>query len=222
MQQTTSSVKDSAIIYSGGLDSTTLLYEEQQRIALAITFDYGSNHAQREIACARHHCRQLGIEHLVVDLSFFKGNILSSLTAGADAIPDGNYNDENMKSTVVPFRNGIMLAIACGIAESNGLKRVMIANHAGDHSIYPDCRSPFIDAMSTAMQTGTYEGIKVFAPYTDLSKADIARHGAALGLDYSETYSCYKGGEKHCGTCTERRQALKEAGIDDPTEYLAE
>ena len=115
------------------------------------------------------------------------------------------------------------VAIACGIAESNGLKRVMIANHAGDHSIYPDCRSPFIEAMSTAMMTGTYEGIRVFAPYTDLSKADIARHGAALGLDYSETYSCYKGGEKHCGTCgtcTERRQALKDADIDDTTEYL--
>ena len=202
--------KDAVIITSGGMDSTTMLYEYKDDIALAITFDYGSTQNGRERRCAIMHCKRLGIK--------------SALLESADAIPDGNYNDENMKSTVVPFRNGIMLAIACGIAESNGLKRVMIANHAGDHSIYPDCRSPFIEAMSTAMMTGTYEGIKVFAPYTDLSKDEIARHGAALGLDYSETYSCYKGGEKHCGTCgtcTERRQALREAGIDDTTEYLS-
>jgi 7-cyano-7-deazaguanine synthase len=169
------------------------------------------------------HCQRLGIKHLIIPLDFMHKYFKSALLESADAIPDGNYDDENMKSTVVPFRNGIMLAIACGIAESNGLKRVMIANHAGDHSIYPDCRSPFIEAMSTAMMTGTYEGVKVYAPYTDLSKTEIARHGAALGLDYSETYSCYKGGEKHCGTCgtcTERRQALRDAGIDDPTEYL--
>ena len=216
-------MKDSVLIVSGGMDSITLLYEEQERIALAVSFDYGSNHNAREIPFARLHCERLGIRHIVIPLDFMTQYFKSSLLDGAEAIPEGHYADENMKSTVVPFRNGIMLAIACGIAESNGLKRVMIANHAGDHSIYPDCRSPFIEAMSTAMTKGTYEGIKVYAPYTDLSKADIARHGAALGLDYSETYSCYKGGEKHCGTCgtcTERRQALKEAGIDDPTEYL--
>ena len=115
-----------------------------------------------------------------------------------------------------------MLAIAAGIAESNGLKRVMIANHAGDHSIYPDCRPGFVNAMSEAMSEGTYENIKVYAPYTHLSKKEIAEHGKALGLDYAETYSCYKGGEKHCGkcgTCRERRQALKDAGIEDHTEY---
>jgi 7-cyano-7-deazaguanine synthase len=127
-----------------------------------------------------------------------------------------------MKSTVVPFRNGIMLAIAAGIAESNGLKRVMIANHAGDHSIYPDCRPSFVNAMSEAMSAGTYENITVYAPYTHLSKKEIAEHGKALGLDYSETYSCYKGGEKHCGkcgTCRERIEALRAAGIKDTTEY---
>ena len=149
---------------------------------------------------------------------YFKSALLES----ADAIPEGTYDDENMKATVVPFRNGIMLAIACGIAESNGLRRVMIANHAGDHTIYPDCRQSFIDAMSMAMQQGTYEGIEVFAPYTNISKTDIARRGKALGIDYSMTYSCYKGGEKHCGkcaTCRERIEALAAAGIDDPTEY---
>ena len=222
MQQTTSSVKDSAIIYSGGLDSTTLLYEEQQRIALAITFDYGSNHAQREIACARHHCRLLGIEHLIVDLSFFKGNILSSLTAGANAIPDGNYDDGNMHSTVVPFRNGIMLSIAAGIAESRGLKYVMMANHGGDHTIYPDCRAEFVEAMSEATKAGTFPGIEILAPYTNITKADIARKGKELGIDYSKTWSCYKGEDVHCGkcgTCVERKEALRDAGIEDTTIY---
>ena len=146
----------------------------------------------------------------------------SSLLSGADAIPEGNYDDENMKSTVVPFLNGIMLAVACGIAESRDLRRVMLANHFGDHAIYPDCRRDFVDAMSEAMRRGTYCGVTVFAPYTDITKADIARRGAQLGIDYAETYSCYKGGEHHCGrcgTCRERREALAEAGIADPTLY---
>ncbi len=214
--------KDSVIIYSGGLDSTTLLYEEQESIALAVTFDYGSNHAAREIACARHHCALLGIEHLVIELGFMGQYFESSLLSGAEAIPDGNYDDSNMHSTVVPFRNGIMLSIACGLAESRGLKRVLIANHGGDHAIYPDCRPEFIGAMDAAMQAGTYEGVTLVAPYTDISKADIVRRGARLGIDYGETYSCYRGGEHHCGTCgtcTERREAFLEAGIPDPTQY---
>ena len=214
--------KDSVIIYSGGLDSTTLLYEERERVALAVTFDYGSNHAACEIACARHHCALLGIEHVVIDLAFMKQYFSSSLLSGAEAIPDGDYDDENMKSTVVPFRNGIMLSIACGLAESRGLKRVLIANHGGDHAIYPDCRPAFVDAMNAAMREGTYVNVTLAAPYTDISKADIVRRGAQMGIDYGETYSCYKGGEHHCGTCgtcTERREAFREAGIADPTVY---
>ena len=216
-------MKDSVIITSGGMDSTTMLYEYRDQIALAITFDYGSTQNGRERQWAITHCQRLGIEHLIIRLDFMHRYFKSALLESPEAIPDGNYNDENMKSTVVPFRNGIMLAIACGIAESHGLRRVMIANHAGDHSIYPDCTAPFVQAMSHAMQAGTYEHIEVFAPYTNISKTDIARHGAALGLDYSETYSCYKGGEHHCGTCgtcTERRKALQDAGIDDKTIYL--
>lgn len=215
-------MKDSVIIVSGGMDSITLLYDKKDEIALGISFNYGSNHNEREIPYAKMHCERLGIKHITIDLGFMHQYFKSSLLEGADAIPEGHYADENMKSTVVPFRNGIMLAIACGIAESNGLKRVMIANHAGDHAIYPDCRPGFIQAMSQAMQNGTYEGIKIFAPYTGISKADIARHGKRLGIDYSETYSCYKGREKHCGkcgTCRERREALREAGIVDTTEY---
>lgn len=214
--------KDSVIIYSGGLDSTTLLYEERERVALAVTFDYGSNHAAREIACAKHHCALLGIEHLVIELGFMSRYFQSSLLSGAADIPDGNYDEANMKSTVVPFRNGIMLSIACGLAESRGLKRVLIANHGGDHAIYPDCRPQFVDAMNAAMQAGTYEGVQLAAPYTNISKADIIRRGARLGIDYGATYSCYRGGEHHCGTCgtcTERREAFREAGIPDPTKY---
>ena len=214
--------RDSVIIYSGGLDSTTLLYEEQQRIALAVTFDYGSNHAAREIACARHHCSLLGIEHVVIELAFMGRYFSSSLLRGPEAIPDGSYDDSNMHSTVVPFRNGIMLSIACGLAESRGLTRVLIANHGGDHAIYPDCRPAFVEAMDGAMRAGTYEGVRLAAPYTNLTKADLVRRGAALGIDYGWTYSCYRGGEHHCGTCgtcTERKEAFREAGIPDPTIY---
>lgn len=215
-------MKDSVIIVSGGMDSITMLHEYAERIALAVSFDYGSNHNARELPFAAAHCQSLNIEHIVIPLQFIHDYFTSSLLRGADAIPEGHYEAENMKSTVVPFRNGIMLSIACGIAESRGLKRVMIANHAGDHAIYPDCRAAFINAMSKAMNKGTYVGIEITAPYTNITKTDIARHGKALNLDYVTTWSCYKGGEKHCGkcgTCVERKEALQGAGIIDKTEY---
>lgn len=214
--------KDSVIVLSGGMDSTTLLYEYKDQIALAVSFDYGANHNAQEIACASENCRILNIEHIIIPLNFMGKYFESSLLSGADAIPEGHYADENMKSTVVPFRNGIMLSIACGLAESRHLKKVMIANHGGDHAIYPDCRNSFIMAMSEAMKNGTYDGIEIFAPYTNISKTDIARRGAAAGVNYALTYSCYKGGETHCGkcgTCVERREAFREAGIPDPTVY---
>lgn len=204
------------------MDSTTLLYEFKEDIALAISFDYGSNHNDKEIPFAKYHCTQLGIKHITIPLSFMKEYFKSSLLAGAEAIPEGNYDDENMKSTVVPFRNGIMLAIAAGVAESNGLKHVMMANHSGDHTIYPDCRPQFATAMSDAIAAGTYDGITLVTPYTHISKTDIVKRGAALGLDYTQTWSCYKGGEKHCGkcgTCMERKEALRDAGVADPTIY---
>lgn len=213
---------DSLLVLSGGMDSTTMLYDFASQIALAVTFNYGSNHNAREIECARRHCVALGIEHLVINLDFMSRYFKSSLLEGADSIPEGHYADTNMRSTVVPFRNGIMLAIAAGIAESRGLHGVMIANHSGDHAIYPDCRPGFIHAMDHAIRQGTYENIELRAPYTHLSKGQIASRGAELGLDYSTTYSCYRGGEKHCGrcgTCVERREALAEAGIVDTTQY---
>lgn len=218
-------MKDSVIILSGGMDSTTMLYEYRERIALALSFDYGSNHNAREIPFARLHCERLGIPHIVIPLDFMGRYFKSSLLEGADAIPEGHYEDENMRSTVVPFRNGIMLSIAVGIAESNDLRYVMMANHGGDHTIYPDCTPAFVDAFGRAAQAGTYVGVQLLSPYTHITKGAIARRGKALGIDYAETWSCYKGSAKHCGkcgTCVERREALAEAGIEDTTEYEKE
>ena len=215
-------MKDSVLILSGGMDSTTLLYDEQERIALAISFDYGSNHNAREIPFAQMHCQRLGIKHFVIPLEFMTKYFKSSLLEGAEAIPEGHYAADNMKSTVVPFRNAIMLSIAVGIAESNNLKNVMMANHAGDHTIYPDCTPAFVKAFDLTAQAGTFVNVHLLTPYTHLTKGEIAARGRELGIDYAETWSCYKGGEKHCGrcgTCVERKEALAEAGIEDTTEY---
>lgn len=215
--------KDSVIILSGGIDSTTLLHYHKNRIAVAISFDYGSTHNQRELECAKWQCNQLGIEHLIIPLEFMSKYFKSSLLSEAKDIPLGSYEKENMKSTVVPFRNGIMLSIACGLAESRGLKHVMMANHGGDHAIYPDCRPEFTEAMNLAMQAGTYKHITLIDPFTHITKADIILLGAKkLFVDYKHTYSCYCGGEKHCGqcaTCIERRRSFELMGIPDPTEY---
>ena len=214
--------KDSIMVLSGGMDSTTMLHDYAERIALAVTFDYGSNHNAREIDCARYNCALLGIELVEVKMDFIGRLFNSSLLSGADAIPEGDYADANMRSTVVPFRNGIMLSVACGLAESRGLKHVLIANHGGDHAIYPDCRRPFVEAMDLAMREGTYINVSILAPYTDITKADIVARGSKLGVNYADTYSCYKGSERHCGTCgtcTERKEAFAVSGVPDPTSY---
>ena len=208
------------LVYSGGLDSTTLLYEYKDSIALAVSFDYGSKHNKRELEYAALNCKRLGIRHLVIPLEFMGKYFRSDLLIGGGDIPEGSYADENMKSTVVPFRNGIMLSIAAGLAESYELDAIMLANHSGDHAIYPDCRPEFIEGMAAAVEAGTYNGVKVVSPYCNMTKREIALRGRELGVDYSLTYSCYKGGEKHCGkcgTCVERKEALE--GFD-PTEYL--
>lgn len=217
------SMRNSVIIVSGGLDSITLLYEKADEIALAISFDYGQNHSKNELPLAEYHCKKLGIPHITIPLKFMNVYLKSSLLEGSEAIPEGHYEEENMKSTVVPFRNGIMLSIAIGIAESHNLKYVMIANHGGDHTIYPDCRPEFISAIDKAACAGTYINVQVVAPYTNISKTEIVKRGVALGIDYNKTWSCYKGGEKHCGkcgTCVERKEAFLKANVNDPTEYV--
>ncbi|MCL4167686.1 UNVERIFIED_CONTAM: hypothetical protein GTU68_057607 [Idotea baltica] len=147
----------------------------------------------------------------------------SALLQSGDAIPDGHYEEENMKQTVVPFRNGIMLAIACGFAESVGASAVSIAAHSGDHAIYPDCREDFMRSMAAAMAVGTWDQVSLLRPFIDLRKEDIAARGAVLGVDFSQTWSCYKGENLHCGTCgtcVERKEAFQLAELEDPTDYF--
>lgn len=213
------------VLASGGMDSITALHRaaREHEVVAGLSFDYASKHNHREIPCARWHCGELGIAHHVIDLSFIGETFTSDLLRSGGEIPDGHYAEENMKRTVVPFRNGIMLAIACGFAESHGAGGLVIAAHSGDHAIYPDCRETFMEAMGAAMKHGTYEGIELLRPFIAMDKAAIAREGAALGVDFSRTWSCYKGGDIHCGTCgtcVERREAFLLAGVPDPTLYL--
>jgi 7-cyano-7-deazaguanine synthase len=213
-------MKDKLLIYSGGMDSTVLLHEKKNDIAMAVSFHYGSKHAGSELRMAERNCRLLKIEHKIVDLREMSQHLKSNLLESGGEIPEGHYAESNMKSTVVPFRNGIMLSIAIGIAESHNLASVMIANHVGDHAVYPDCRSEFIESMAKASYTGTYNGGAVESPYGDISKREIALIGNGIQyFNFGNTWSCYKGGEKHCGkcgTCVERIEALD--GFD-PTEY---
>ena len=202
------------------MDSGVLLAQSINAYRLvALSFRYGSNHSEREIDCARKICSKYGIEHKIIDLPFIKELFKSSLLAGAEAIPEGHYEAESMKSTIVPFRNGIMLAIATGYAESIGAEWILIGNHAGDHYIYPDCRTEFINSMNDAIREGTLSGIELLSPFCDKTKRDIGLIGQGLDFDFRDSYSCYKGGSKHCGkcgSCNERREALN--GFD-PTDY---
>ena len=191
-------------------------------MSAGVSFDYGSKHNHRELPLAAWHCRELGVRHEVIRLDFMDRLFSSDLLRSGGTIPEGHYEEESMKQTVVPFRNGIMLAVAAGYAESIGADSLVIAAHAGDHAIYPDCRSAFMDAMGDAIRLGTYAGIALQRPFVGMDKAAIARVGAELGVDFSRTWSCYKGGETHCGrcgTCVERREAFARSGVPDPTEY---
>lgn len=213
------------VLLSGGMDSVTALYDaaREHEIVACLSFDYGSKHNARELPFAVLHAEKLGVPCHLMELDFMNRFFASDLLKSGGDIPDGHYEEESMKQTVVPFRNGIMLAIAAGFAESHGAEGLVIAAHSGDHAIYPDCGEAFMQAMGSAIAHGTYAKVKVLRPYIDLDKTAIARRGAEMGLDYAETWSCYKGGDQHCGvcgTCVERREALHDAGIADPTAYL--
>jgi 7-cyano-7-deazaguanine synthase len=216
------------VLVSGGMDSVTALHHaaRDHELAGAVSFDYGSKHNARELESAVWQCGQFpGLRHDIVEMPFINRLFQSDLLASGGEIPEGHYAEETMRRTVVPFRNGIMLAIACGIAESRGAEALVIAAHGGDHAIYPDCREPFMQAMADAMREGSYAGIELLRPFIDWTKADIARRGAALGVDFSRTWSCYKGGHTHCGvcgTCVERREAFLLAGVPDLTPYLSQ
>lgn len=215
-----------AVLLSGGLDSTTALHwaHRHHEVVCALSFNYGSNHAAHELACARWQAESLGIPYHEIDITAVSRHLRSALLSGAEAIPTGEYDEENMKQTVVPFRNGIFLAIAAGIAESCGAQGIVIAAHSGDHALYPDCREDFMQAMGQAIQRGTYAELQILRPFINSSKAEIAAAGAELGVDFAHTYSCYCGGDTHCGccaTCRERKAAFAAAGVADPTEYQA-
>ena len=172
--------------------------------------------------CAAAHAGAAGIRHEVIGLDFVNRLFASALLQSGGKIPDGHYEAKTMQQTVVPFRNAIMLSIACGVAESAGAEGLVIAAHGGDHAIYPDCREEFMQAMADAMRLGTYAGIKLVRPFIAMNKGEIATLGAGLGVNFTRTWSCYKGGERHCGrcgTCVERREAFMLAGANDPTDY---
>jgi 7-cyano-7-deazaguanine synthase len=222
----TAAKKPVVVLVSGGLDSAVALHAAAAagRVALGLSFDYGAKHNARELPCAAWQCRALGVAHRVARLDFMKDLFVSALLRGGGAIPDGHYADASMRRTVVPFRNGILLAIAAGVAESLGAGAVVIAAHSGDHAIYPDCRETFLRPMAAAMRAGTYARVALRRPFVHCDKAAIVRRGARLGVDFSRTWSCYKGGATHCGvcgTCVERREAFQMAGVPDPTAYAA-
>ena len=213
------------MVLSGGLDSTVALYQLLQRdfdVPLAVAFNYGSKHNDREHQMAARTCEKIGVRFLRIDITFLNDVLKSDLLKSGADVPDGHYAEESMKRTVVPFRNGIMVSLATGIAESNDCHFVGLGNHFGDHAVYPDCRLEFVDTMSAAMALGTYKNIRLLTPFVKKNKADIVQIGNDLNVDFNDTFSCYRGGELHCGkcsTCVERIEAFIVAGVEDPTEY---
>ena len=214
------------VLLSGGMDSVTAFHDALRvhEVVAGLSFDYGAKHHGRELPMAAWHCMQAGVPHLTVPLCFVAEEFSSDLLKTGGEIPEGHYAAESMKSTVVPFRNGIMLSVAAGFAESSGAEGIVIAAHAGDHAIYPDCREEFLEPMAEAICAGTYAHIELLRPFVAMDKAAIACRGAELGVDFFRTWSCYKGGEVHCGTCgtcVERREAFLLAGVFDPTAYAS-
>lgn len=212
------------VLLSGGMDSVTALYDAiaAHDVVGCLSFDYCSKHNQREIPFAKLHAQRNGVTHHTISLGFMNELFASDLLQSGGDIPEGHYAETNMKKTVVPFRNGIMLAIAAGYAESVEAGALVIAAHSGDHAIYPDCRESFMAGMAQAMREGTYARIDLLRPFIAMDKAAIVKRGTELGIDYSDTWSCYKGGQVHCGvcgTCVERREAFLLAGVQDPTVY---
>jgi 7-cyano-7-deazaguanine synthase len=217
-------MKKVIVVLSGGMDSVAALYwaKKNHEVVKTISFNYGSKHNDQEYKYAKTQSDLLGVENIRVDLLEIGKYLKSDLLKSGGDIPEGHYADPSMKKTVVPFRNGIMLAIAAGIAESNKAQAIILGNHFGDHAIYPDCRAEFVNPMAEAIKKGTYLGIELLTPFTFMGKHDIAKLGSELGVDFSKTYSCYNGREKHCGkcgTCFERKEAFELAGLIDPTEY---
>lgn len=216
---------DIVLIYSGGLDSTVLLYKliNDNFNIKTLTFNYGQKHS-KEIQKASNICIHTNVKNTIIDLSNISSLINENcLINNYIDIPDGHYTEESMKTTVVPNRNMIMLSIAAGYAINNNIDMIAYAPHHGDHSIYPDCREIFIDSMRSVLNRCHYHPIRLYTPFSKINKSDIVKIGSILNVPFEKTWSCYKGLTKHCGkcaTCVERIEAFKLSGIDDPTKYL--
>ncbi len=216
------------VICSGGLDSVSLAHKvaaERELVGL-LSFDYGQRHS-KELDFAAACAERLGVPHRIVDLRSVGAALSGSALTDDVDVPDGHYEEETMKVTVVPNRNAIMLAVGFGMAAAQQAGAVAAAVHGGDHFIYPDCRPDFIAAFQ-AMEDRALDGVaqvELYTPFVHVSKADIVTEGARHGTPFAETWSCYKGGEVHCGrcgTCVERREAFHLAGVEDPTVYADE
>ena len=212
------------LIYSGGLDSTVLLYHLRAagQSVHALSVDYGQRH-RCELDHAANICRELQVPNPVADLSAIQPLLAgSSLTSPEIEVAEGHYTEDTMKSTVVPNRNMILLSIAAGHALSIGAEQIAYANHTANPEIYTDCRNEFADAMAEAIRLCDWSKVALSRPFVDWTKADIIRRGAELHLPFEKTWSCYKGGAIHCGrcgTCIERREAFDLADVIDPTGY---
>ncbi len=214
----------SIVVLSGGMDSTTALAQalKTSTVVGALSFYYGAKHNDREYVAAQAVAQHYGVPIVRARLDFVAEFFRSDLLLTGGSVPEGHYADPSMKRTVVPFRNGIMLAIAAGYAESVEAEAIVLGNHFGDHAIYPDCRAEFAEPMAKAIEAGTYAKIKLLTPFQALTKTQIAALGAELSVPYALTYSCYNGRDKHCGvcgTCVERKEAFRDAKLSDPTEY---
>ncbi len=214
------------IILSGGLDSTVLAHDILSMDGLAageldlaaLSFDYGQKHS-RELECAAAQAAQLGISHTIVPLPFVDELFTSTLLQSGGALPHGHYEDDNMKQTVVPNRNMIMLSIAAGVALSQQRTRLYYGAHGGDHAIYPDCRPAFVEAMGAALALCDWQPVELSVPYLHDDKTKIVARGLALGVDFSKTWTCYAGKEQpcgQCGSCVERAEAFAANGVPDP------
>ena len=211
------------VIYSGGMDSFTVLNRaiKDGKEVYALSFDYGQRHV-KELECASTVCSSLNIKHKVIDISAINQLLAGSSLTDDIEIPEGHYEAENMKSTIVPNRNMILLSLAVGYAVSVGAAQVYYGAHSGDHAIYPDCRPEFVEKMNDVCQIANYESVEIFSPYLKVSKTAILADGLAMNLDYSNTWTCYNGREQacgKCGACQERLEAFRDNGVVDPISY---